>query len=487
MKKCMLTTSLILALSVPSLALANDTTETRIDFGAEITVDAKGFPTKNSIDTVYDEMDYQRAVQAYLWSVPQMAVYGQLKMNHHFGSVKNTDALTQYKDVGIDGMLTPNTIVRYVFNMPNLAETGPLVIEYPGGKTVGVIHDSQMKYVTDVGLITPAGAKPEKLLLIRDNQQLPKGTEEYRIVRVPTNLVFWGFRVLNPEQDTEIHKNLHVYPFAERANPVATEFFSPKDGDETYFMAQPEGMAYWQQLHEYIQLEDVLEVDRYMMSHLKAVGIEKDKPFAPTARQQKILQKAALVGEKMAMVTSFAPRSDESKYRDDTRWSHPLTLNPNHRTKYTQQFEERVDWTWEAYGLSPAMKAKYPGKGSTYLASYRDSAGDWFDGSKNYKFTIAADAPAARFWDVSTYNLETRAMLQNGDHQNAVNTFTKGLVTNDDGTIDIFFGPEEPKGKGANWVKTQAGDTWFTYFRLYGPTEAYFDRSWPMYDIKMIK
>jgi len=78
-------------------------------------------------------------------------------------------------------------------------------------------------------------------------------------------------------------------------------------------------------------------------------------------------------------------------------------------------------------------------------------------------------------------------MLQNGDNQNAVNTFTKGLVTNEDGTIDIFFGPDAPKGFEANWIKTQAGDTWFTYFRLYGPTETYFDRSWKMNDINQVK
>jgi hypothetical protein len=31
------------------------------------------------------------------------------------------------------------------------------------------------------------------------------------------------------------------------------------------------------------------------------------------------------------------------------------------------------------------------------------------------------------------------------------------------------------------------GMRWFTYFRLYGPTKAYFDRSWKMNDIKQVK
>jgi hypothetical protein len=31
-----------------------------------------------------------------------------------------------------------------------------------------------------------------------------------------------------------------------------------------------------------------------------------------------------------------------------------------------------------------------------------------------------------------------------------------------------------------------AGKFWFPYFRLYAPTEAYFDRSWPLPDIERV-
>jgi hypothetical protein len=53
--------------------------------------------------------------------------------------------------------------------------------------------------------------------------------------------------------------------------------------------------------------------------------------------------------------------------------------------------------------------------------------------------------------------------------------------------VDIYFGPEAPKGMESNWIKTNPDEYWFTYFRLYAPTETYFDRSWPMYDIEEIK
>jgi hypothetical protein len=50
--------------------------------------------------------------------------------------------------------------------------------------------------------------------------------------------------------------------------------------------------------------------------------------------------------------------------------------------------------------------------------------------------------------------------------------------------VDIFFSPEAPRGKKSNWLKTNPDEYWVAYFRLYAPTEAYFDRSWPLYDIE---
>ena len=60
-------------------------------------------------------------------------------------------------------------------------------------------------------------------------------------------------------------------------------------------------------------------------------------------------------------------------------------------------------------------------------------------------------------------------------------------MTNDDGSVDLYFGPEVPAGKPeSNWIKTISGKGWFTYFRLYGPTQPYFDRSWVLPDIEEI-
>ena len=59
---------------------------------------------------------------------------------------------------------------------------------------------------------------------------------------------------------------------------------------------------------------------------------------------------------------------------------------------------------------------------------------------------------------------------------------------NADGTVDLYFGPTAPSGKPkSNWIQTLPGKGWFSYFRLYGPTQAYFDRSWVLPDLEKIQ
>jgi len=58
---------------------------------------------------------------------------------------------------------------------------------------------------------------------------------------------------------------------------------------------------------------------------------------------------------------------------------------------------------------------------------------------------------------------------------------------NDDGSVDLYFGSEAPEGMEKNWIKTVPGQGWFAYFRLYGPLEPFFDRSWVLPDIETTK
>jgi hypothetical protein len=48
------------------------------------------------------------------------------------------------------------------------------------------------------------------------------------------------------------------------------------------------------------------------------------------------------------------------------------------------------------------------------------------------------------------------------------------------------FGLEPPAGKDTNWIPTISGKGWFTFLRLYGPLEPWFDKTWRPGEIEMV-
>ena len=53
-------------------------------------------------------------------------------------------------------------------------------------------------------------------------------------------------------------------------------------------------------------------------------------------------------------------------------------------------------------------------------------------------------------------------------------------------TVKTFVGPNAPEGYEANWVQSRPGVGFFVYLRFYGPTEAYYDKSWIMPDVQRL-
>jgi len=217
---------------------------------------------------------------------------------------------------------------------------------------------------------------------------------------------------------------------------------------------------------------------------LRDLGIEKGKTFKPDERQKKLLEDAALLGEEITKVVVYEKRFIGNYYRPDARWQFALVLDPDQRQDNYDELDERTDWFYEAIAASYAMITKTPGVGSIYLSTYRDKEGDWLDGGKSYRLRIAPNPPMQQFWAVSVYDIDTRNLFRNEALKAEVSSNSKGLQKNADGSVDVYFGPTAPSGKESNWVQTVPDKFWFPYFRLYAPTQAYFDRSWPLPDIE---
>ncbi|MGB5635041.1 MAG: DUF1214 domain-containing protein [Waterburya sp.] len=132
------------------------------------------------------------------------------------------------------------------------------------------------------------------------------------------------------------------------------------------------------------------------------------------------------------------------------------------------------------------MAIKNVGKGSQYAIAYLDQEGNALDGSKTYKINLPKDIPAKDFWSFTIYDNQTRAMLQTDQQFPGLDNNQEGLKQNADGSYGIYFSPEPPDGWENNWIQTVPGKTWNTIFRLYGPLESFYDKSWKPGDPELL-
>jgi hypothetical protein len=326
------------------------------------------------------------------------------------------------------------------------------------------------------------GAAEGKILLVPPGQKAPDDVAGFHVVQMTTRFGFIGYRIMDRAEKDSITPLIKLYPYSERANPGAPKVI---DATKDYTQSAPRGLAFWESVNDLIQNEPVEDRDRFFYGMLRELGIEKGKPFKPDERMTKILEDATLLGEEIAKVTAYEKRGMGNSYRPDASWEQAMTVDPSQRKDDYGQFDQRLDWLYEAIATSKFMKSKWVGLGSAYLVTYRDKDGDWFEGGSSYRLHVAPDPPMKQFWSVSVYDIDSRTLLRN-DAQKAEISSHFDLQKNADGSVDLYFGPTAPNGKESNWVQTVPGKFWFPYFRLYGPTEAYFDKSWPLPDVEKV-
>ena len=470
-----------IAMLVTGSALQAETVDTRIGKLEFTHSFADGYPTDATVEKLFDEMDFQRAVQAYIWAIPFVSMAQWQYAHVQQLGAENGQAvfLESYKDRL--GGLTYNATTPYVLPFIDLAE-GPWVVVMPEAEVRGAAHDMWQIAIT-------AMTEPGKYLFVGPGQEVPKDAEAqgYKVSKSPSNNILVGIRLMATDEKTRLEglEQIQVYPYAERANPKPRGHMRPEG--KPWMAAAPKGFEYFERLAEGLQKEPVAERDRFFMAMLKPLGIEKGKPFNPTPEQKKILTEAALVGEAMAKANDFFnPRLEDSHYVKGSYWEFATVSPPDQRREYYDELDGRAAWFYEAVTNNPAMHGQKTGKGQVYLAAYKDKDGDWLDGGKNYKLHVPANAPAETFWSVTAYEVSTRTLINN-QYEIADRSSRMDLATNLDGSVDIYFGPDEPDGdKAKNWIPTEAGRAWFPYFRLYSPKQAFLDRTWVLPDIEKV-
>ena len=379
------------------------------------------------------------------------------------------------------GGLTFNVTTPYALSFIDLATEGPFVIEMPEGEVRGAAHDMWQIAMTQM-------TKPGKYLFIGPSQDVPADAKfsSFEVFRSPMMNFFIGIRLMSEDrvERKALLKKIAIYPYSEKDNPKPRGYITP--GVKPWLAAHPRGMKYWERVAESINREPVFERDRFFMAMLKPLGIEKGKIFAPDVHQTKILTEGAFVGEAMVKVNDFSKRFESAHYLEGVQWHYAAVAAPDQRSKYYEQLDERAAWFYEAVTNDIAMHGQETGWGQIYMSTYKDEDGDWLDGDINYILSLPTDVPSDSFWSVTLYDVDTRCIIRN-DQQIADRSSRMDLLKNDDGSIDLYFGPNVPAGRELNWIPTVPGKAWFPYFRLYSPKKSFLDKSWRLPDIKKVK
>lgn len=469
---------------VPPAITVPDRVETRLG-----TLTFKdGFPDDATVQKVYDNLDFQRGVQALMTAMPAASLVAQRKAIRSFGTDNHTAIIFETLMDSRSLFLTANTESVYVVAWLNL-KNGPVVVESPPG-SLGLVDDFWFHYVADLGLAGPDKGKGGKFLFLPPGYKgpVPQGYYVYKSNTFNNLFATRGFATGGDPQPAvaNIKQHLRIYPLTEAASPPASNFINVSG--KAFNTIHAMDFSFFEEVNEVVQEEPNEAMDPETLGLLAAIGIEKGKAFAPDARMKKILTEAAVVGNATARANAYRSRLSDAYLYPNSAWCTPF-IGGSYLFEHdgVRLLDARSFMFFYATGITPAMSVRVVGAGSAYATAFVDAQKQPFDGGKTYRLHLPPTIPAKQFWSLVLYDNQTRSMLQTDQQFPSISSQKKGVVVNPDTSVDVYFGPKAPPGKESNWVQTWPGKGWNVILRLYGPLQPFFDKSWRPSEIEEMK
>ena len=450
-----------------------------------------GWVPSETAKKLNDELFFQTAVQVYLLALPAVGGAGLFNGIDKTGA-NNTDILYWSQPITSDvEILTPNTSTMYFMVRLDLS-AGPIVFKAPAG-IQGAVNNVYEQPVVDIGKTGRDKGMGGMYLILPPNYNgtVPSG---YFVAKSDTTQSFIVGRAFidnyeNLSSAINTIKEARVYPLSESDNPPQQKFIDVFG--QQLKMQPPSTEGFWEFLHKvYSKEQYVRDEDKNLIGLMHTIGIIPGQPFNPDNNSKKILDEAAIVANLMAKNVAYdSPVKASWIYYPGKNWVLGImTNNPSFEDeRNATQILPRMSYVYEAISTADNMVKKFIGSGSKYLMNYRDGNDTFLVGANTYKLHVPPNIPVEQFWSVDAYDTETRSLIKDDVRSSITSVNLVNVTQNNDGSYDIYFGPEAPTGHKNNWIKTNPDEGFFVVFRFYGPTEAYYDKSWQLPDIELVK
>ncbi len=435
---------------------------------------------------------YRRAVESVIWSQPLVATGQTLAAIRSVGGDFNTVNYTSRPPNWKYRVLTPNDTSLYVPIMTNTAIDGPMVIELPSSKGgaifAGSVLDSFQDPLNDIGLGGDDIGEGGKYLLFPAGDTSP-APEGFIPVRSERHIAWSMFRVIPKSfSDADLNAavdeilNIRVYPYAQADNPPETVFVDIFD--KMFDTVLPLGSSYFDAMANMLDQETVTDLDKAFLGMMQTIGYQRGQPFDPSPETRDIIDRAArdAAAELMIEVANIGPVLWPS-----ANWT-LLAREPAVSTGYSFITDDLIDYDLRGslYSYVCCGGVKITKSTNVYVKASRDGDGNLLDGGKTYKVTVPADAPTEQFWSFMAYDA-LNAVVYPDQPRIGLSSKVETLKVNNDGSVDVYFGPSAPDGWETNWIPTVEDTSLIVLFRLYGSTPRARDGSWAITDMVLIE
>ena len=286
-----------------------------------------------SVPDLDDQVKYQRAFEAVLWSMPAVGMYAFWRAAEAWGAGSNTISAWSTPSTPYMEGVTGNNQTPYILSQTDLSK-GPVVVDVPAAtdkaSLYGQVVDHWQISVADIGPSGVDEGKGGKILFLPPGYSgdVPSG---YIVVKSASYRITFVFRSIKAAGASTADayaysKTLKMYYLSELPDPAPTKFIDPVG---KRYAALPRFDERWfEDVHDIFSIENAKPRDKVMMGMLASLGIERGKPFNPNDKTKKAMRQG-VTDAYHYMQQTFQAMSSDLAWWPDRHWADSMYTDQN--------------------------------------------------------------------------------------------------------------------------------------------------------------